>query len=88
VWLGWRLRPQVGPTFTTTQLRALVPAAGIGVAAWAIERSLAPDGRAAMLAVVAVLTLVGLAVYALALRVLRALPPRAPLAHRPRAVLS
>ena len=88
VWLGWRLRPHVGPTLTMTQLRALVPAVGIGVAAWAVERSLAPDGRAAKLAVVAVLSLLGLAVYALALRLLRALPPRAPLVHRPRAALS
>jgi putative peptidoglycan lipid II flippase len=88
VWLGWRLRPAVGPTLTMTQLRALVPAVAIGVGAWVAQRSLAPDARAAKLGLVAALSLVGLALYALALRVLRALPPRAPLAHRPRAALS
>jgi putative peptidoglycan lipid II flippase len=80
VWLAARLRPRVGSVATGRQALALAPGIAVGLAAWAAVTAWSPEGRATSLAAVAVLGVLGLAVYGLVLRALGAVPAREPLA--------
>ena len=81
VWLGHQLRPAVGGLVSSLQARAIGPAVTVGVLAWLAQRAVAPDGRAVTLLTVALLGAGGLAAYGAALRLLGALPTRAPAPH-------
>ena len=81
LWLAHQLRPATGGLLSSLQARAFGPAATVGVLAWLAERSLDPRRSGVTFATVAGLSLVGLAVYGGALRLLNALPTRAPAPH-------
>jgi putative peptidoglycan lipid II flippase len=81
LWLAHRLRPATGTLVSSLQLRALVPAVVVGGVAWVVQRGLDPDGRTLTFITVTGLSVVGLAAYGGALRMLRAVPTRAPAPH-------
>jgi putative peptidoglycan lipid II flippase len=82
VWLAVVLRPAVGSVVGLGQLRPVVLAVGLGGAAWAAISAWSPDGRGMTLVAMSVLAIAGGALYVGGLRVVDALPGRAPLVHR------
>lgn len=83
VWLARRLSPAVGNLASGLQVRVLGVGAALGGAAWLLSHSLAPEGRAPTLAFVAVVAAIGIVLYGLGLRLMGALPARAPASRTP-----
>jgi putative peptidoglycan lipid II flippase len=74
--LGVLLTRRLGHSLVPTRaLWPLVVSAALGAAVWGIERAVAPDGRGAKLVVLALLGLVGAAIYFGILRVTGRRPP-------------
>jgi len=82
VWLAIRLRAAVGSVVGIGQLRPVVLGVGLGLAAWVVMGAWSPDGRAAILLALAVLSAVAGGLYLVGLRALDALPGRAPVVYR------
>jgi putative peptidoglycan lipid II flippase len=83
LWLGNRLRPSVGSLVGVGQLRPVLLAGGVAAVAWLAMRAWSPDGRIVTVVALTVVVGAGLGVYVAGLRVLGALPGRAPSGFRP-----
>lgn len=83
LWLAGRLRPRVGSVLGLALLRPVVLAAMVGVAAWAAMSAWSPAGRGPQVAALLAITALGGVLYGGGLRLLGAVPDRAPTLHRP-----
>jgi putative peptidoglycan lipid II flippase len=81
VWLGARLRGEVGPLGAARLVRPAVVAAAAGAAAWGVIEAWDPAGRPATVLALALVGLAGGALYIAGLRAARGMPGPAPRAH-------
>ena len=82
VWLGGRLRPEVGTLIGVGQLRPLLLAVAVAGVAWLAMRAWSPDGRVVTMVGLTLIVGASLGVYVAGLRALGALPGRAPAGFR------